>query len=234
MVDSLAFLSKGVGYKMRKRHKDFMMVPNKLWEALYKKGLPRQQRQVWDYIYRQTKGWGINFKEISTYDISKELGIPGSSVRRIKRAILKMKMLVEKGDLIGIQEDFRLWEVGQKCPTKVVGQKCPNSRTKRVHLVGQKCPLIERQVKDKRHRREDFYMKLSRKEIEKLESDRWYRAVMWNYGKFSKEYIEKTIKDYDYNTRMSCWYIYQDSGNIRNKEAYFSKLLENYQAEEKL
>ncbi|MBA7581172.1 hypothetical protein ES708_23074 [subsurface metagenome] len=77
-------------------------------------------------------------------------------------------------------------------------------------------------------------MKLSRKEIEKLESDRWYRAVMWNYGKFSKEYIEKTIKDYDYNTRMSCWYIYQDSGNIRNKEAYFSKLLENYQAEEKL
>ncbi|GAI71666.1 unnamed protein product, partial [marine sediment metagenome] len=78
-------------------------------------------------------------------------------------------------------------------------------------------------------RRKDFYMELSRKEIEKLELEDWYQAVMWNYGKFSKEYIEKTIKDYNYNVRMSCWYIYADSGNIRNKEAYFSKLLENYQ-----
>ncbi|GAI66425.1 unnamed protein product, partial [marine sediment metagenome] len=78
-------------------------------------------------------------------------------------------------------------------------------------------------------RREDFYIKLSRKEIEKLESENWYQAVMWNYGKFSKEYIEKTIKDYNYNVRMSCWYIYADSGNIRDKEAFFSHLLRDYQ-----
>jgi len=51
---------------------------------------------------------------------------------------------------------------------------------------------------------------------------------MWNYGKFGMEYIEKTIKDYDYDTRMSCWYIYADSGNIRNKEAFFSHLLRKY------
>ncbi|MBA7592338.1 hypothetical protein ES708_34518 [subsurface metagenome] len=192
-----------------------MMVPNKLWEALYKIELPCQHRRVWDYIYRETKGWGIDFKEISTYEIAKELGLPGSSVRRIKRALFKMKMLVEKGNLIGIQEDFRLWEVGPGGPIKKVGPGGPNNRTLKVHLVGPGGPLIERQVKDKRHRQEDFYIKLSRKEIEKLESDQWYRAVMWNYGKFGMDYIEKTIKDYDYDTRMSCWYIYEDSGNIR-------------------
>lgn len=211
-----------------RRNKNFMMIPNKLWEALYKKGLPRQQRQVWDYIYRKTKGWGEDFKEISTYEIAKELGLPGSSVRRIKRALLKVKMLVEKGDLIGIQEDFRLWEVGQKCPTKEVGQKCPNSRTKRVHLVGQKCPLIERKLKEKRHRREDFYIKLSGKEIDKLEGEHWYKAIMYNAGGFSIFYIQGTIDDYSFNTRMSCWYDYQEAKNVRNKEAYFSKILRDY------
>ncbi|MBA7554228.1 hypothetical protein ES705_46840 [subsurface metagenome] len=82
--------------------------------------------------------------------------------------------------------------------------------------------------------RGNFYMELSRKEIDGLELENWYRAVMWNYGKFGMDYIEKTIKEYDYDTRMSCWYIYADSGNIRNKEAFFSHLLRNYREEEKL
>ncbi len=75
-------------------------------------------------------------------------------------------------------------------------------------------------------------MKLSRKEIEGLESENWYRAVMWNYGKFGMEYIEKTIKNYDYDTRMSCWYLYEEVKNVRDKEAYFSKLLRDYPGEE--
>jgi len=216
---------------MRKRHKNFMMVPNKLWEALYKIKLPCQHRRVWDYIYRQTKGWGIDFKEISTYEIATKIRVPGRCVRRIKGALFKMKMLDKKGDLIGIQEDFTLWKVGPGGPIKEVGPGGPINRTQGSALVGPGGPLIKDTLKEKKKDREDFYIKLSRKEIEKLESENWYRAVMWNYGKFGMEYIEKTIKDYDYNTRMSCWYIYEESGNIRNKEAYFSKLLENYQEE---
>ncbi len=75
-------------------------------------------------------------------------------------------------------------------------------------------------------------MKFSRKEIEKLESENWYRAVMWNYGKFGMEYIERTIKKYDYRTRMSCWYLYEEAKNVGDKEAYFSKLLRDYPGEE--
>ena len=215
-----------------RRHKDFMMIPNKFWEAMYLKPLPCNERRVFDYIYRVTLGWGVKFKNISTFDISKKLGLLGSTVRKAIRALIRKRRIVKKGDMKGIQTDFTLWMVGQEIPTNEVGQERSAGRSKRVHLVGQEIPLIKDTLKDKKKRQEDFYMELPRKEIEKLESDQWYQAVMWNYGKFGMEYIEKTIKEYDYNTRMSCWYLYQEAKNVRDKEAYFSKLLRDYPGEE--
>ncbi|MBA7551719.1 hypothetical protein ES705_44267 [subsurface metagenome] len=211
-----------------------MMIPNKLWEELYLKPLPCNERRVFDYIYRYTLGWGLKFKDISTFEISKKLGLSGSTVRKVIRALIRKRRIVKNGDMKGIQTDYTLWLVGQEIPTNEVGQERSAGRSKRVHLVGQEIPLIKDTLKDKKKRQENFYKKLSGKEISKLELDPWYKAIMFNQGKFSIFYIEGTISDYPFNTRMSCWYSYQEARNVRDKEAFFSHLLREYREEEKL
>jgi len=136
-----------------RRHKNFMMIKNKMWEAFYKKPLPEQERQVWDYIYRQTKGWGCDMKELSTYIIGKDLGINNRCVRRIIRALKRKKRIIVKGKLKGIQEDFKLWTLGQISPTKEVGQISPNNRTNKSVLLGQISPLIKDTLKEKKKER---------------------------------------------------------------------------------
>ena len=80
-------------------------------------------------------------------------------------------------------------------------------------------------------KKENFYKKVSGKEISKLELDPWYKAIMYNEGGFSIFYIQGTIDDFPFNTRMSCWYLYQEASNVRDKEAYFSHLLRDYREE---
>ncbi len=214
-----------------RRHKDFMMVPNKFWEALYLKPLPCNERRVFDYIYRVTLGWGIELKYISTFEISKKLELLGSTVRKIKRALIRKRRIVKNDDMIGIQKDYTLWLVGQEIPIDVVGQERSIGRSTGVHLVGQEIPLIKETLKDRNKRQENFYKKLSGKEINKLNLDPWYKAIMYNQGGFSIFYIQGTIDDFPYNTRMSCWYLYEEAKNVRDKEAYFSKLLRDYREE---
>ena len=214
---------------MIRRHKNFMMVPNKFWEALYIKPLPCNERRVFDYIYRYTIGWGLKFRDISTFELSKKLGLLGSTVRKAIRALIRKRRIVKNGDMKGIQTDYNLWLVGQEIPNNEVGQERSVGRSKKVHLVGQEIPLIKETLKDKKKRQENFYMKLSGKEINKLEGDTWYKAIMYNQGGFSIFYIQGTIDDFPFNTRMSCWYSYQEAKNVRDKEAYFSHLLRDYQ-----
>ncbi|MBA7553834.1 hypothetical protein ES705_46433 [subsurface metagenome] len=209
-----------------------MMIPNKFWEALYIKPLPCNERRIWDYIYRKTVGWGLKFKDISTFEISKKLGLLGSTVRKAIRELIRKRRIVRNGDMKGIQTDYNLWLVGQEIPTNEVGQKRYTGRSKKVHLVGQKIPLLKDTLKDKKKRQENFYKKLSGKEINKLEGDTWYKAIMYNQGGFSIFYIQGTIDDFPFNTRMSCWYSYQEAKNVRDKEAYFSHLLREYKEEE--
>jgi len=167
-----------------RRHKNFMMVPNKLWEALYNKPLPEQERQVWDYIYRQTKGWGCEMKELSTYTIGKDLGIVDSCVRRGIRALKKKRRIVVKGKLKGIQEDINLWTLGQISPTKVLGQISPTTRTNKSVLLGQISPLIKEILKRKKKDRV-----LSKKEKEeKRKADKKGLGML-------KEAIEKGMKE---------------------------------------
>ncbi|MBA7581099.1 hypothetical protein ES695_04845 [Candidatus Atribacteria bacterium 1244-E10-H5-B2] len=214
---------------MIRRHKNFMMVPNKFWEALYIKPLPCNERRVFDYIYRYTIGWGLKFRDISTFELSKKLGLLGSTVRKAIRALIRKRRIVKNGDMKGIQTDYNMWLVGQEIPNNEVGQERYVGRSKKVHLVGQEIPLIKETLKDKKKRQENFYMKLSGKEINKLEGDTWYKAIMYNQGGFSIFYIQGTIDDFPFNTRMSCWYSYQEAKNVRDKEAYFSHLLRDYQ-----
>ncbi|GAJ12691.1 unnamed protein product, partial [marine sediment metagenome] len=133
-----------------RRHKNFIMIKNKMWEAFYNKPLPEQERQVWDYIYRFTLGWGCKMKELSTYTIGKDLGIDDRCVRRVIRALKAKKRIIVKGKCKGIQEDFTLWTIGQIRPIKEVGQIRPITRTNKSVLLGQIRPLIKETLKDKK------------------------------------------------------------------------------------
>ncbi|MBA7545007.1 hypothetical protein ES705_37369 [subsurface metagenome] len=183
---------------------------------------------------RMVNGWNKESLQIPVSTYSNRLGIDLRYTKRLLKKLTEENMIHRNGSLTSIPGDYiQWWGSGKNLPPPGVvkilqkgGQKLPLKQWSNITTLN--TPTLQVNTP------EVFYMKLSRKEIEKLESERWYRAVMWNYGKFSKEYIEKTIKDYDYNTRMSCWYLYQEASNVRNKEAYFSKLLENYQAKEEL
>lgn len=149
----LAPLEKGDLFMEERIHKNFMMIKNKFWEALYEIEIPCQHRRVFDYIYRQTKGWGAEYKDVSTYEIATKLGIPGSSVRRIKRALIQWKLVAKKGKLIGIQMDFTLWKVGRTSPIEKVGRTGDISRTSESVLLGPVRPLIKETLKEKKKER---------------------------------------------------------------------------------
>ncbi len=139
---------------MEKRiHKNFMMIPNKLWEALYNKPLPEQERQVWDYIYRFTTGWGCEMAELSTYIIAKDLKISDVNVRRDIRALKRKKRIIVKGKSKGIQKDFTLWTVERICSSKGKEQICSSTRANKLVLLEPKCSLIKETPKDKKKER---------------------------------------------------------------------------------
>ncbi len=210
------------------RTKEFYKFQNKVMEKLRETNLsPNESKYCWT-LFRKTCGYGDYKAEISRSDISDFTHISETHVSDTEQRLKSRNIIIVRGKLKGFNPDISKWEKvqlsGHFKKVQLSGLKGPAIRTKKVQLSG---PSLSTKRK-KTQEGQDFYKMLSRKEIEKLESDRWYRAVMWNYGRFSKEYIEKTIKDYDYNTRMSCWYIYEDSGNIRDKEAFFSHLLRKY------
>ncbi len=210
------------------RTKEFYKFQNKVMENLRDTYLStNESKYCWD-LFRDTCGYGEYKVKNKRSEIAEKTGISESHVSDVERRLKERNIIIVSGKYKGFNPDIAEWEKVQVSgpfeKVQVSGLKGPGIGTKKVQVSGP--PLSTKRKKTPR--REDFYIKLSRKEIEKLELENWYRAVMWNYGKFGMDYIEKTIKEYDYNTRMSCWYIYADSGNIRNKEAFFSHLLKKY------
>ncbi|MBA7592678.1 hypothetical protein ES708_34871 [subsurface metagenome] len=192
-------------------------------------------------VYEGRVVWAIVYKTIAFNKLEDKIpqkqfvdltGIVQRNLFRTVNSLLKKGVIFRKGNKYGVELDFSKWE---NTSLEMYKEKYISGEGK--YISGDvKNTSLETDSRDPSKRtnqdRGNFYMKLPRKEIEKLESENWYRAVMWNYGKFGMEYIEKTIKNYDYNTRMSCWYLYQEAKNVRDKEAYFSKLLRDYPEEE--
>ena len=216
------------------RTKEFYEFQNKVMENLEGTELfPRESKFCWT-LYRDTCGYGNYKVEYKRDWFAERTRILKTHVSDVKRRLKERNIIIENHKYIGFNPKFNEWE---KVPRLGLFKKVPRLGPKSPEVGyknGPEVGTLRTNKKENSKEGRDFYMELSRKEIEKLESDQWYRAVMWNYGKFGMDYIEKTIKEYDYDTRMSCWYIYEDSGNIRNKEAFFSHLLRNYQEEEKL
>ncbi len=212
----------------------YLKIGNKTIDNLIDNKSVSNKMRAYFLTVRMVNGWDKEYLGIPVSTYSKRLGIGTRYTKRILKELKEENLIHRNGSLTSIPGDYiQWWWGGQNLPPPGGGQILQKRWSKvTTETVVKKDTLNTPTLQV--NTPEVFYMKLSRKEIEKLESERWYRAVMWNYGKFSKEYIEKTIKDYDYNTRMSCWYLYQEASNVRNKEAYFSKLLENYQAKEEL
>ncbi|MBA7549042.1 hypothetical protein ES705_41513 [subsurface metagenome] len=219
---------------MRKRTKEFYEKMNRVMEELAKTDLSKRESKYAWALFRQTLGYGEYKDKISRFKMASSTGICETHISNTQKRLKERNIIKVNGKLKGFNLNTDEWE---KVPLLVPFEKVPllvQKGTATGNKKGTATGTLITNLLNKTPRREDFYMELSRKEIEGLDLENWYQAVMWNYGKFGMEYIEKTIKDYNYNTRMSCWYIYADSGNIRNKEAFFSHLLRNYQEEEKL
>ena len=134
---------------MSEGNKNFMMVPNRLWEKLYEIRVPMQQRRVFDYIYRQTIGYSDNPREVSTYNIAKALRMKSPDVRDIIAELFDKKMVIRKGIYKEIQKDYTLWMVGEGSPSKKGGKVPLVGRGKKPSLVGEGSPLVKETLKDR-------------------------------------------------------------------------------------
>ena len=190
-----------------------------------------ESRVLWAMVYK-TIAFNKSNDGIPWFQLEELTGIDQWHLGRSINSLLKKGIIFRKGNIFGVQLDFSKWETP---PKQVVKDKTPPDQGELPPDQGELPPkrvdsrdLSKRTNQD----RENFYKKLSGKEINKLEGDPWYKATMYNQGGFSIFYIQGTIDDFPFNTRMSCWYSYQEAKNVRDKEAYFSKLLRDYPGEE--
>ena len=151
---------------MSERKKGFMKIPNKLWERLFEMNIPYQGLRIFMYIYRQTVGYPINPREVSTYDISKALKIDDAHVRRSIRYLVENNMVFRNGIYKEIQKDYTLWGVGHTGPTNKVGQEGPISRPPGAYLVGHTGPLIKETLKERE--KKGFFSKQEEEEKQKI------------------------------------------------------------------
>jgi len=142
---------------MSERMKNFTMVPNRLMERLYEIRVPMQQRRVFDYIYRQTIGYPIHPRNVSTFDIAKTLGIDSADVRDLVAELVKKNMVVRNGIYKEIMKDYTLWMVGEPSPTIKQGKAPLVSRGKTPCSVGEDSPLRKETLKEKE--KKDFLSK---------------------------------------------------------------------------
>ena len=151
---------------MSERNKGFMKIPNKLWERLFEMNIPYQGLRIFMYIYRQTVGYPINPREVSTYDISKVLKIDGGSVRRSIRYLVKNQMVVRNGIFKEIQKDFTFWGIGRECPIKKIGPERLPDRAETNDSIGQSRPLLKETLKERE--KKGFFSKQEEEEKQKI------------------------------------------------------------------
>ena len=213
-------------------YKNWAAVHNETLEALSRSRLGVNEYNVIFCILRKTLGFKKLFDRIPGSQIVKMTGINKGNVSRTIKSLIKKGIIIRNGGKIGININYSRWE---KLSPEITNKKISPEITGDISKDNKKLSP-EKDSKDTQKKlspkKENFYKKMSSQEIDKLEGDPWYRAIMYNQGKFSIFYIEGTVDDYQFKTRMNCWYTYQEARYIRNKEAYFSKLLREYSEEE--
>jgi len=153
---------------MYERMKNFMRIPNKMWERLYKIKVPMQQRRVFDYIYRQTIGYPIHPRKVQTAEIARDLGIDSADVRDLLVELEGKNMTVRNGKYKEIKKDYTLWGVGEHSPTNKQGNNPLVDRGKTPHSVGEDSPTVKETLK-KNKKKGIFSKKVGEKQQESNE-----------------------------------------------------------------
>jgi|AntAceMinimDraft_9_1070365.scaffolds.fasta_scaffold82788_2 phage replication O-like protein O len=212
---------------MSKRDKEFYARQNKILDKLAKSNLSGTDLKYCLVLYRKTFGFGKYEDRISRSQFALKTGVLEVHVSRTEKRLKDKNIIFANSKTKGFNLNTDQWE---KVPGMVPFQKVPElvpEGTNQADKKGTSIGTYKETTKKLPTKKEKFYTKLSGKEIDLLELDPWYKAIMWNIGKFSIEYIEGTIKEHSYATRMTCWYQFVEAKNIREKEPYFSRLLWN-------
>lgn len=216
----------------RVRTKEFYSRMNRVADKLALTNLsPNENKYCW-VVFRKTFMFGEYEDYISRSQRAILTGMAETTVSDVKKRLIKRNIIQQNGRNTGFNLNIGQWEkVKVSLPFEKVKVSLPKGQGK-AEKKGQGIVTLQRTTNELSPKKDSFYKKLSGKEIDKLELDQWYKAIMWNEGKFSIFYIQGTIDDYPFNTRMSCWYLYKDAKNVRDKEAYFSRILRNWSEQE--
>jgi hypothetical protein len=207
----------------------YLKIGNKTIDDLIDNKSVDNKMRAYFLTVRMVNGWNKESLQIPVSTYSNRLGIGERYAKRLLKELKKENLIHRNEGITSIPGDYIQWFwSGQNLPPPGSGQNLPKGGSKvTTETVVKKDTLNTPTLQV--NTPEVFYKKLSGKEINKLEGDQWYKAIMFNQGKFSIFYIQGTIDDFPFNTRMSCWYSYQEATNVKNKEAFFSHLLRNYQ-----
>ena len=213
---------------VKKRDSKFYNFQNKIMEKLERTHLsPNESKYCW-VLFRETCGYGDYKVKITRSRISDLTGILEVNISRTERKLKKRNIIVVNSKNKGFNPNIIEWE---KVSVSIPFEKVSVPIQKGIDKADKKGITNDTLITKKKIRsskKENFYKKLSSQEIDKLEGDPWYKAIMYNQGKFSISYIEGTMDKYIFNTRMSCWYKYTGARNVISKEPYFSKLLDDF------
>jgi len=211
-----------------KRDKIFYSRQNRVIDKLAMTHLsPNESKYCWE-VFRKTFAFGKYEDVIKRGQMAMLTGMDPTTASKIKKRLVKRNIIHANASMIRFNLNIDQWEkVKVSSLFEKVKVSSPDSEG-RADKKGEGIVTLQRNYKVNISKKENFYKKLSGKEIEELEKDQWYKAIMWNIGKFTKDYIERTIKDYPFQTRMNCWYTYQEARYVRSKEPYFSKLLDDF------
>ena len=98
----------------------FLMMENKVWEALARTRIPGQARQVLDVIIRKTRGFNKDRDAIAYSQFTAATGIDRKLIPRAINILLKMRLIHRftdiKNDVRGItsysfERDYDKWRV---------------------------------------------------------------------------------------------------------------------------
>ncbi|MBA7547435.1 hypothetical protein ES705_39857 [subsurface metagenome] len=188
--------------------------------------------RVYLLTVRMINGWDQESLSIPVSTYTNRLGIDLRYTKRLLKQLTEENLICRNGSITSIPGDYIQWwwsgknlpppgsgkifsKGGYKVTTETVVKKDTlNTPTLQVNTPGV------------------YATQLSEKEINALEGPEWFRAAMfWSRG-FEIDFIEKVLKEYGFNKCMSCWYIFIEATNIKNKTGFFFSLLEKYQEEE--
>jgi len=71
-------------------------------------------------------------------------------------------------------------------------------------------------------------VKMTKKEIEKLEGKPWLRATMIAQGFFDIKFIDEVLKKHPFMKLYDCWDMLLDANNVRDPEAWYIAKLNNW------